>query len=69
MVNGLSMENVLSSFAIQTLKTCGKIANIVSVPRGGMGAGVLHRTTPFLSPSQLPCPTRPRVPVRGLEML
>ncbi|XP_056191180.1 tight junction protein ZO-3 isoform X4 [Falco biarmicus] len=28
MVNGLSMENVLSSFAIQTLKTCGKIANI-----------------------------------------
>lgn len=32
MVNGLSMENVLSSFAVQTLKTCGKIANIVSVP-------------------------------------
>uniref|UniRef100_A0A669QTR4 Tight junction protein 3 n=1 Tax=Phasianus colchicus TaxID=9054 RepID=A0A669QTR4_PHACC len=30
MVNGLSMENVSSSFAIQTLKTCGKIANIVS---------------------------------------
>ncbi|KAM8795115.1 tight junction protein ZO-3 [Eudromia elegans] len=28
MVNGLSMENVASSFAIQTLKTCGKIANI-----------------------------------------
>ncbi|NXK89574.1 ZO3 protein, partial [Formicarius rufipectus] len=28
MVNGLSMENVQSSFAIQTLKTCGKIANI-----------------------------------------
>uniref|UniRef100_A0A8C8B9K5 Tight junction protein 3 n=1 Tax=Otus sunia TaxID=257818 RepID=A0A8C8B9K5_9STRI len=28
MVNGLSMDNVLSSFAIQTLKTCGKIANI-----------------------------------------
>uniref|UniRef100_A0A8B9GHE9 Tight junction protein 3 n=1 Tax=Amazona collaria TaxID=241587 RepID=A0A8B9GHE9_9PSIT len=28
MVNGLSMENVLSSFAVQTLKTCGKIANI-----------------------------------------
>lgn len=31
MVNGLSMENVPSSVAIQTLKTCGKIANIVSV--------------------------------------
>uniref|UniRef100_A0A8C3HV59 Tight junction protein 3 n=1 Tax=Chrysemys picta bellii TaxID=8478 RepID=A0A8C3HV59_CHRPI len=31
MVNGLSMENVSSSFAIQTLKTCGKLANIVSV--------------------------------------
>lgn len=30
MVNGLSMENVSSSFAIQTLKTCGKIVNIVS---------------------------------------
>ncbi|XP_071434008.1 tight junction protein ZO-3 isoform X2 [Pithys albifrons albifrons] len=28
MVNGLSMENVPSSFAIQILKTCGKIANI-----------------------------------------
>ncbi|XP_030365626.1 tight junction protein ZO-3 [Strigops habroptila] len=28
MVNGLSMENVLSSFAVQTLKACGKIANI-----------------------------------------
>ncbi|NXU92602.1 ZO3 protein, partial [Xiphorhynchus elegans] len=28
MVNGLSMENVPSSFAIQTLKNCGKIANI-----------------------------------------
>ncbi|NXJ97847.1 ZO3 protein, partial [Corythaixoides concolor] len=28
MVNGLSMENVSSSFAIQTLKTCGKTANI-----------------------------------------
>uniref|UniRef100_A0A8C0VS32 Tight junction protein 3 n=1 Tax=Cyanistes caeruleus TaxID=156563 RepID=A0A8C0VS32_CYACU len=30
MVNGLSMENVPSSVAIQTLKTCGKIANIVN---------------------------------------
>uniref|UniRef100_A0A8C3J4J6 Tight junction protein 3 n=1 Tax=Calidris pygmaea TaxID=425635 RepID=A0A8C3J4J6_9CHAR len=30
MVNGLSMENVSSSFAIQTLKTCGKIANIIN---------------------------------------
>ncbi|NXO61721.1 ZO3 protein, partial [Phainopepla nitens] len=28
MVNGVSMENVPSSVAIQTLKTCGKIANI-----------------------------------------
>ncbi|XP_043391802.1 tight junction protein ZO-3 isoform X1 [Chelonia mydas] len=28
MVNGLSMENVSSSFAIQALKTCGKLANI-----------------------------------------
>lgn len=44
MVNGLSMDNASSSFAIQTLKTCGKIANIVSVPCGG--------TAPCLSP---PC--------------
>ncbi|NXX81608.1 ZO3 protein, partial [Urocolius indicus] len=28
MVNGLSMENVSSSFAIQTLKACGRTANI-----------------------------------------
>lgn len=55
MVNGLSMENVPSSFAIQTLKTCGKIANIVSVLCAGMGAGVMP--TLCLSPSQLPCPT------------
>ncbi|XP_015273734.1 PREDICTED: tight junction protein ZO-3-like, partial [Gekko japonicus] len=34
MVNGLSMENVSSSFAIQTLKSCGKVANItVKRPR------------------------------------
>ncbi|XP_061458075.1 tight junction protein ZO-3 isoform X2 [Rhineura floridana] len=34
MVNGLSMENVSSSFAIQTLKSCGKLANItVKRPR------------------------------------
>lgn len=47
MVNGLSMDNALSSFAIQTLKTCGKIANIVSVPRGG--------TAPCLSPACCGC--------------
>lgn len=45
MVNGLSMENVSSSFAIQTLKTCGKIANIVSVPCSGMGV-VSHSPIP-----------------------
>ncbi|XP_053160080.1 tight junction protein ZO-3 [Hemicordylus capensis] len=34
MVNGLSMESVSSSFAIHTLKTCGKLANItVKRPR------------------------------------
>nr|XP_033812599.1 tight junction protein ZO-3 isoform X2 [Geotrypetes seraphini]XP_033812600.1 tight junction protein ZO-3 isoform X2 [Geotrypetes seraphini] len=34
MVNGLSMENVTSSFAIQTLKTCAKTANVtVKRPR------------------------------------
>lgn len=68
MVNGLSMENVSSSFAIQTLKTCGKIANIVSVPCGGTGAGIVHGTAPCLSSSRLPCPTHPGVPVRGLEI-
>nr|XP_034974005.1 tight junction protein ZO-3 isoform X2 [Zootoca vivipara] len=34
MVNGISMENVSSSFAIHTLKGCGKVANItVKRPR------------------------------------
>ncbi|XP_042334855.1 tight junction protein ZO-3 isoform X2 [Sceloporus undulatus] len=34
MVNGLSMDNVSSSFAIQTLKSCGRVANItVKRPR------------------------------------
>ncbi|XP_054835916.1 tight junction protein ZO-3 isoform X2 [Eublepharis macularius] len=34
MVNGLSMENVSSSFAIQTLKSCSKVANVtVKRPR------------------------------------
>lgn len=40
MVNGLSMENVSSSFAIQTLKTCGKIVNIVSGTYGGPGSAL-----------------------------
>lgn len=30
MVNGVSMESVNSTFAIQILKTCAKMANIVS---------------------------------------
>lgn len=30
MVNGVSMENVNSTFAIQILKTCTKMANVVS---------------------------------------
>lgn len=30
MVNGVSMENATSTFVIQTLKTCAKMANIVS---------------------------------------
>lgn len=59
MVNGLSMENVPSSVAIQTLKTCGKIANIVSVPSDGMGAGVMLTLCP--SASQIPSPHMPGV--------
>lgn len=35
MVNGVSMENVNSTFAIQILKTCTKMANIVSGVRVG----------------------------------
>lgn len=35
MVNGVSMENVNSTFAIQILKTCTKLANIVSGGRAG----------------------------------
>ncbi|XP_041879207.1 tight junction protein ZO-3 [Corvus kubaryi] len=52
MVNGLSMENVPSSFAIQTLKTCGKIANItlkrrkkvhIPVSKGSPGSPTVPR--------------------------
>lgn len=35
MVNGVSVENVTSAFAIQILKTCNKTANIVSGHRLG----------------------------------
>lgn len=35
MVNGVPMENVNSTFAIHILKTCTKLANIVSGGRGG----------------------------------
>lgn len=31
MVNGVSMENVHSNYTIQTLKSCGKTANVVSM--------------------------------------
>lgn len=33
MVNGVSMENVYSTFTIQNLKSCGKTANIVSTDK------------------------------------
>lgn len=59
MVNGLSMENVPSSFAIQTLKTCGKIANIVSVLCAGMGPASCSRCA-CPHPSS-PVPHTPRV--------
>lgn len=36
MVNGVSMESVTSTFAIQILKTCTKLANVVS---GGQVGG------------------------------
>jgi hypothetical protein len=35
MVNGVSVENVTSAFAIQILKTCTKTANVVSGKRLG----------------------------------
>lgn len=43
MVNGVSMENVSSSFAIQILKTCTKLANVVS---GGLVGGPRPRWAP-----------------------
>ncbi|XP_035204270.1 tight junction protein ZO-3 isoform X2 [Oxyura jamaicensis] len=52
MVNGLSMENASSSFAIQTLKTCGKIASItlkrqkkihLPMSKSGPGSPAVHR--------------------------
>ncbi|NXL52164.1 ZO3 protein, partial [Podilymbus podiceps] len=53
MVNGISMENVLSSFAIQTLKTCGKIANIT-----------LKRSKKVQLPVSKSSPGSPTVPQR-----
>ncbi|NWU73133.1 ZO3 protein, partial [Pterocles burchelli] len=51
MVNGLSMENVSSSFAIQTLKTCGKTANIT-----------LKRSKKVYLPASKSSPGSPAVP-------
>ena len=31
MVNAVSMDNVYSTYTIQTLKTCGKTVNVVSM--------------------------------------
>ncbi|NXT27409.1 ZO3 protein, partial [Syrrhaptes paradoxus] len=53
MVNGLSMENVSSSFAIQTLKTCGKTANIT-----------LKRSKKIYLPASKSSPGSPAVPRR-----
>lgn len=52
MVNGVSMENVNSSFAIQILKTCAKLANVVS---GGLVGG----PPPSLGPTRSRCPRAP----------
>lgn len=53
MVNGVSMESVSSTFAIQILKTCTKMANIVSGAgwkgQPGLGAPV------FLAEPHWPC--------------
>ncbi|NWZ03656.1 ZO3 protein, partial [Loxia curvirostra] len=51
MVNGLSMENVPSSVAIKTLKTCGKIANIT-----------LKRPKKIYLPASKSSPGSPAVP-------
>lgn len=48
MVNGVSMENVTSTFAIQILKTCTKVANIVS---GGQVGGAAPGTGGSPSPA------------------
>lgn len=52
MVNGVSVENVTSAFAIQILKTCTKLANIVS---GGGGRGS-PSITGSLDPQPHPVP-------------
>ncbi|XP_029138921.1 tight junction protein ZO-3 [Protobothrops mucrosquamatus] len=56
MVNGLSMENVSSSFAISTLKTCGKLANItVKRPRKihlPVAKSSQPRSQPLLTPTK-----------------
>ena len=56
MVNGVSMESVTSTFAIQILKTCTKMANIVS----GRGSPCSAAPLSWLSqppPSPLLLPT------------
>ncbi|NXL85020.1 ZO3 protein, partial [Alectura lathami] len=53
MVNGLSMENISSSSAIQMLKTCGKIANIT-----------LKRQKKIYLPASKSSPASPAVPRR-----
>lgn len=55
MVNGVSMESVSSAFAIQILKTCAKMANVVS--------GAAWEGTP--APGRAPLVLRPTGGGRG----
>ncbi|XP_007431849.1 tight junction protein ZO-3 isoform X1 [Python bivittatus] len=56
MVNGLSMENVSSSFAISTLKTCGKLANITVKRPRKIHLPVAKPSQPRNQPSGTPTP-------------
>ncbi|XP_063003037.1 tight junction protein ZO-3 isoform X2 [Elgaria multicarinata webbii] len=59
MVNGLSMENVSSSFAIQTLKTCGKLANITVKRPRKVHLPVTKSSTLKTTPLSVPAPRSP----------
>lgn len=55
MVNGVSMNNVYSNYTIQTLKSCGKTANVVSIKSTQSNYVCLMQLYSFVSLSLFIC--------------